>query len=355
VIHRHAATSSMKALRIHRHGDPSVLVWEDVAMPRPERGEVLVKVLATSINHLDVWVRRGMPGFPVPFPRILGCDGIGEIAELGAGVSHLKIGQKVVLEPGYSDDELRDQAAVEGWDHLLPDYGIRGEHSDGFDAQYVAIDARYLCPLPDGLDPLAAAAVPLVFLTAWGMIERAEVEPDDTVLVIGGASGVGSAAIQIASHLGARVLATAGSAAKRDLCQDLGAEEAIDHSDANWPKRVKDLTDGEGVDVVVEHVGPATWKGSMRSLAREGRLVTCGGTTGAEVAITLPHLFIKNQTIMGSTMGPASALPVIFDRIARGHYRPVVARTMPMSDAAAAHRMLEAREVAGKIVLVPDA
>jgi len=347
--------ASMKALRIHRHGDPSVLVWEDVPVPRPGDGEVLVKVLATSINHLDLWVRRGMPGFPVAFPRVLGCDGVGEIVELGPGVAPWRVGQKVVLEPGYSHAEDRDVAALEGWDHLLEDYEIRGEHSDGFDAQYVALDARYLCPLPDGLDPLEAAAVPLVFLTAWGMIERADLEPGESVLVIGGASGVGSAAIQIASHLGAHVLATAGSEQKRALCSELGADEVVDHNDPNWPKVVKELTDGAGVDVVVEHVGPATWKGSMRSLAREGRLVTCGGTTGPEVSITLPHLFIKNQSVLGSTMGPACALPLILDRVARGAYRPVIDRTLPMSRAAEAHALLESRAVAGKIVLVPDA
>jgi NADPH:quinone reductase-like Zn-dependent oxidoreductase len=349
----------MKALRIHAHGGPEVLRWEDVDRPTPGPGQVLVRVLAASINHLDIWVRRGMPGFPVPFPRVLGCDGTGEVVEVGAGVTAWTPGRKVVLEPGYvgsrTDPEEAAEARVGGFDHLLADYEIRGEHSDGFDAQYVVLDERYLCPLPDGLDPIQAAAVPLAFLTAWGMVERAEVQPQESVLVIGGASGVGSAAIQIARHMGAYVIATAGSEAKRELCAELGADEVLDHGDANWPKQVKAVTEGAGCDVVIEHVGPATWTGSMRSLARLGRLVTCGGTTGPEVSITLPHLFIKNQSVLGSTMGPASALPTILDRVARGIYRPVLDRALPMSEAADAHRLLEDRAVAGKIVLVPDA
>ena len=361
----------MKALRIHEHGGPEVLRWEEVERPTPGPGQVLMKVLAVSINHLDLWVRRGMPGFPVGFPRVLGCDGTGEVVEAGEGVTAWRPGQRAVLEPGYlarlepgpdglpradvSITQLDEahEARVGGFDHLLADYEIRGEHSDGYDAEFVVLDERYLCPLPDGLDPVEAAAVPLAFLTAWGMIERAELTKDETVLVIGGASGVGSAAIQIARHLGAFVIATAGSEAKRALCTELGADAVVDHRDDAWPKEVKALTEGAGCEVVIEHVGPATWKGSMRSLARLGRLVTCGGTTGPEVAITLPHLFIKNQSVLGSTMGPASALPTILDRVARGIYRPVLDRAMPMAEAEAAHRLLEERGVSGKLVLVP--
>jgi len=341
----------VKALRIHRHGGPEVLALDDIPEPTPGPGDVLVRVLAASVNHLDLWVRRGMPGFPVPFPRILGCDGTGEVVGLGAGASAFKAGQKVALEPGYCAADARFEAY--GRDHLEADYEIRGEHSDGFHAEYVVLPERYLLALPDGLDPIAAAAVPLVFLTAWGMLDRAQLARGETVLVLGGASGVGSAAIQIARQRGARVLATAGSDVKRDLCLELGAEAAIDHRSLDWPKEVKRLTAGAGADVVVEHVGPATWAGSMRSLARCGRLVTCGGTTGPTVELNLPHLFIKNQSVLGSTMGPASALPVIFDRVARGIWRPVLDSAISMSRAWEAHERLEARDVVGKIVLVP--
>lgn len=343
---------SMHALRIHAHGGPEVLQWERVPVPRPAAGEVLVRMLAASINHLDLWVRRGMPGFKVEFPRVLGCDGTGEIAALGEAVSGLALGQRVVVEPGYT---TRDSAALQrGEDHLAPDYGIRGEHGDGFDAEYVVLPARYVFALPAGVDPVRAAAVPLVFLTAWQMLHgRARLQRGECVLVIGGASGVGSAAIQIAREIGARVIATAGSEAKRELCRSLGAHEVVDHARSDWPDEVKRLTQRAGADVVFEHVGPATWEGSMKCLAHAGRLVTCGGTTGAKVSFVLPFLFIKQQSILGSTMGPRSAFGPIFAGVAKGVFKPVVDRVMPMSEARAAHELLESRQVAGKIVLVP--
>lgn len=342
----------MQALRIHQHGDPSVLRVEDVPKPAPGPGQALVRVLGVSLNHLDLWVRKGMPGFHVPFPRILGCDGTGEVVALGAGVTSVKVGDKVVLEPGYSSGNSPEDKA--GNDHLAPDYSIRGEHGDGFDCEFVALEARYLLPLPKGLDPVQAAAVPLVFVTAWGLVvTRGQVKKDETVLVLGGASGVGSAAIQIARSRGARVFATAGSEEKQRLCRELGAEAALDHRSEGWGKELKKLTAGRGADVVVEHVGPATWKTSMAVLARNGRLVTCGGTTGPTVEVALPHLFIKNLSVLGSTMGPRAAFPEIFAGIAKGLFRPVVDRVLPLSKAREAHELLESRKVVGKIVLVP--
>lgn len=345
----------MQALRIHEHGGPEVLCLDEIPQPEAGAGEVLVRVLAASINHLDLWVRRGMPGFAVGFPRILGCDGIGEVIALGTGVEGLSVGQRVVLEPGFTTADSPEVRA--GMDHLAADYSVRGEHGDGFHAEYVALPAQYCLPLPAGCDSLDAselAAVPLVFLTAWGMLRtRAGLKSGESVLVLGGASGVGSAAIQIAKDLGARVLATAGSAAKRELARRLGADEVIDHGDEQWGREVKALTGGRGVDVVFEHVGPATWRSSMACLARNGRLVTCGGTTGPKVELLLPHLFIKNLSILGSTMGPRSALPEIFQAVAEGRYRPVLDRALPMSQAAEAHELLEGRGVVGKIVLLP--
>jgi NADPH:quinone reductase-like Zn-dependent oxidoreductase len=342
----------MQAARIHAHGGPDVLRIEQIESPEPGPGQVLVRVLGVSINHLDLWVRRGMPGVNVPFPRILGCDGTGEVAALGAGVTGLAVGQKVVLEPGFSSGSSAHDRA--GNDHLSDDYQIRGEHADGYDCEFVALDARFVFPLPDGLDPVEAAAAPLAFVTAWGMVvNRAAVTADDTVLVIAGTSGVGSAAIQVARQLGARVIATAGSEQKRALCVELGAEAAVDHYADDWHKEVKRLTNGRGADVVVEHVGPATWDLSMRSLARNGRLVICGATTGSKVSVLLPHLFIKNIALLGSTMGPRSALPVIMDHLAAGRYRTVVDEVLPLADIQRAHHRLEAGEVAGKLVLVP--
>lgn len=340
----------MRAVHVPEHGGPEVLRIVDLPDPTPAPGEVVVRMTAASLNHLDLWVRRGMPGMPIPLPIIPGCDGTGVIAALGEGVCDLAVGDRVVVLPGHSSGQSAHDRA--GNDHLSDDYGIRGEHSDGLDRELVALERRYVMLLPDGVDPVEAAAVPLVFLTAWGMlVERAQVAEGETVLVLAGTSGVGSAAIQIAVDRGARVITTAGSDAKRALCAQLGAHEVLDHHDPDWPKAVKRLTDGKGCDVVVEHVGPATWLGSMRSLARNGRLVTCGGTTGPKVEVLLPHLFMKNLSVLGSTMGPARAMPDIFAAVARGAYRPVIDRVLPFDEVVEAHRVLEAGEALGKVVL----
>lgn len=342
--------STMKAVQVPMHGDASVLRIVELPVPQPTEGEVLVKMIAVSLNHLDLWVRRGMPGMKLPLPMIPGCDGIGEIVQLGQGVTHLRPGMRVLVEPGYSSGASAHDLA--GNDHLSDDYKIRGEHSDGLACEYVVVRARFALPIPAGLDPVRAAAVPLVFLTAWGMVvTRANVQAGETILVLAGTSGVGSAAIQIARDRGARVYATAGTPQKMAAARNLGAYEVVDHSNPDWPSQVKKLTAGRGVDVVVEHVGPATWEGSMKVLARNGRLVTCGGTTGPQVQLALPHLFIKNQTIMGSTMGPRSALPTIVDHVARGVYTPVVDRVMKIDEVQRAHELLESRQVLGKIVL----
>ncbi|MEE2939262.1 MAG: zinc-binding dehydrogenase [Planctomycetota bacterium] len=340
----------MRAVHLVEHGGPEALRLVDVPVPEPGPGEVRVKVAAVSLNHLDVWVRRGMPGVEIPMPHVPGCDGTGVVDALGPGVDSMSVGQNVVLEPGYTDADGPEVEA--GLDHLAPDYRIRGEHGAGFAAEFVCLPARYLTPLPEGVDIVRAAAVPLVFLTAWGMLHtRADLKSGETVLILGAASGVGSAGIQIAKVAGARVIATAGSEEKRALGAALGADEVLDHRDPEWPKRVKALTEGRGCEVVFEHIGPATWSGAMRVLARRGRLVTCGGTTGPKVEVTLPHLFMKNQSVLGSTMGPRAALPEIFQRVAGGSFRPVVDRVLTIDEIQEAHRLLEGRQVCGKLVL----
>lgn len=340
----------MRAVHLVEHGGPECLKLVDLPIPKPGPGEVRVRVAAVSLNHLDVWVRRGMPGVEIPMPHVPGCDGTGTVDALGPGVVGVAVGANVVLEPGYTHTDGPEVEA--GLDHLAPDYGIRGEHGPGFAAEFVCLPERYVTPLPAGVDLVEAAAMPLVFLTAWGMlVTRAELKGGETALILGAASGVGSAGIQIAKSLGARVIATAGSEAKRALGKALGADEVLDHRDPDWPKRVKALTNGVGADVVFEHIGPATWDGAMRVLARRGRLVTCGGTTGPKVSVTLPHLFMKNQSVLGSTMGPRTALRPIFEGAARGQFRPAIHRVMPIEEIGEAHRMLEDREVVGKIVL----
>jgi NADPH:quinone reductase-like Zn-dependent oxidoreductase len=342
----------MQVVQFSRHGGPEVLEVVERPRPSPGPGEVLVRTLAVSVNHLDLWARRGLPGLPVPLPFVPGSDGVGEVVECGPGVSALRSGQRVLILPGVSSGQSAHDRR--GDDHLSDDYQVRGEHLDGVDSEYLALESRFFMKLPEGLDPIQAAAVPLVFVTAWGaLVERAELRPGESCLILAGASGVGSAGIQIARDLGARVLATAGSEEKRAFARELGAHEVLDHHDPAWPKQVKALTGGRGADVVFEHVGPATWSGSMRSLARLGRLVTCGGTTGAEVCLTLPHMFMKNLSVLGSTMGPRRAFATILEKLSAGAYRPTVGLILPMSRVAEAHRRLEAGEVLGKIVMTP--
>ncbi|MEO2094356.1 MAG: zinc-binding dehydrogenase [bacterium] len=343
----------MKVVTIPVHGGPEVLELRDAPRPKPSAGEVLVRVLALSVNHLDLWVRRGLPGMKIPLPHIPGSDGTGEIVALGAGVEGLEVGQEVLILPGVSSGTSPEDER--GDDHLAPDYGVRGESCLGIAAEFVVLEARYLLPLPAGLDPITSAAMPLVFLTAWGLlISRAKLLRGETVLILGGASGVGSAAIQIACDLGARVIATASSPAKADFARRMGAADIVDQRSSDWPHEVASLTGGRGADVVVEHIGPATWEGSMRSLAQGGRLVTCGATTGPLVSLSLPHLFMKNQAVMGSTMGPRSAFPAILDKLKSGAYRPAVHRVLPLSEVAEAHRLLESGLVLGKLVLTPS-
>ncbi len=344
----------MQSVRIHTHGGPEVLRVENLPEPRPAAGEVLVRMLAVSVNHLDLWVRAGMPGVNLPLPLILGCDGVGEVVELGANVAGPAVGTRVVVEPGTSSGTSAHDLA--GNDHLSDDYQIRGEHYDGLCRELVCLPARQVFPLPQGVDTTVGAAAGLVYLTAWGMlVSRANLQRGESVLVIGGTSGVGMAAIQIAKHIGARVITTASTAEKRKHTLQLGADHALDPTQAGWEREVRGLTAGRGADVVVEHVGPATWDQSMRTLGRNGRLVTCGGTTGPKVSVTLPHLFMKNLSVLGSTMGPRAALPQIFANIQSGAYRPTVDRVLPLSQVAAAHELLEARKVTGKIVLIPGA
>ncbi|MFT4537727.1 MAG: NADPH:quinone reductase-like Zn-dependent oxidoreductase [Planctomycetota bacterium] len=342
----------MQTVHIREHGGPSVLQLVETPRPEPGPGEVLCRVLGLSVNHLDLWVRRGMPGVKIPMPHIPGCDGTGEVVACGDGVqAALEVGQPVLLEPGFTVAD--SQWVSEGLDHLADDYQIRGEHGAGYGREFVCLPERYVLPLPDGLDPVDTAATPLVFLTAWGLLHsRAQVRKGEHVLVLGGASGVGSAAIQVAREAGAKVIATAGRKEGRALSCELGADVALDHGDPDWGKQLRSWSP-RGVDVVVEHVGPATWATSMRVLARNGRLVTCGGTTGPKVDIALPHLFMKNQSVLGSTMGPRNAFPTILERLASGAYKAVVDRRMPLSEVRQAHELLEDRGVTGKIVLIP--
>ena len=292
----------MKAVRIHEHGDYDVLRIENLPRPEPGPGEILLEMKAAGINHLDTWVRRGVPGHSFPLPITPGSDGAGIVATLGEGVDGFEIGERIAVAPGYSCGQC--EACLSGRDHYCRRYGIYGESGDGTQAEYFALPVANALRIPDGLSFEEAAAIPLVFLTAWEMlVVKAGLREGDWVLVQAAGSGVGSAAVQIARHFGARVIATAGSEAKREKARELGAHEVIDYLEEDVAKEVRRITEKRGVDIVVEHTGEMTMAGSLRSLAFGGRVVTCGATTGATFTADLRPLFFKNLSLLGSTMG----------------------------------------------------
>ncbi|MBI1853928.1 MAG: zinc-binding dehydrogenase [Planctomycetes bacterium] len=342
----------MKAIVVHEHGGLDRLRVENVPDPKPAADEVLVEVRACALNHLDLWVRRGVPGHAFPLPMIPGCDVAGIVREVGSVARGVAVGDAVVVAPGLACG--RCEACSSGNDNLCRFYGILGETRNGGYAALVAVPAANALPLPKGLSFEEAAAVPLVFLTAWHMlVVRAELRAGEEVLVQAGGSGVGSAAIQIAKLLGARVYTTVSSDAKADRARALGADEVIVHTKEDFAARVRDLTGKRGVDVVFEHTGSETFAKGLRSLAKGGRLVTCGATSGFEVPIDLRPIFFKSLSILGSTMGSRGELHQILRLVEQRRLRPVIERTFPLEEAANAQSMLEERRAFGKVVLVP--
>jgi NADPH:quinone reductase-like Zn-dependent oxidoreductase len=343
----------VRAIRIHEHGGPDRLVPEDLPPPPLGPGHARVRLHAAALNHLDLWVRRGIPGIRYPLPLIPGCDGAGVILECGSPLSGFAAGDRVALAPGVSCGLC--EACLSGRDPLCRDYGILGEHRDGTCAEEIVVPARNLIPIPDRLSFEEAAAAPLVFLTAWEMVVgKAAVRPGETVVVLGAGGGVGTAAIQIARLHGARVIAVSGSAEKLARARELGAEEGIDLSRSQLRDEVRRLTGKRGADVIVEHVGQATWEQSVASVARGGRLVTCGATTGADVSLNLRMVFFKNVSILGSTMGSRAHLFPIFRHLEQGRLRAVIHAVLPMDRIREAHRLLEERSVFGKILVTPS-
>jgi NADPH:quinone reductase-like Zn-dependent oxidoreductase len=341
----------MRAVRFHEHGGPDVLRYEEAPDPVLRAGEVVVRVRACALNHLDLFQRRGIERVTIPLPHISGADVAGEIAGVSPEARFLAAGTRVMLQPGLSCG--RCDACLAGRDNYCRTYDVLGYQSDGGYAELVAVPAANVIPIDDAIDFVTAAAFPLTFLTAWHMlVTRAAVTERDTVLVIAAGSGVGQAAIQIARLLGARVIATAGGEDKLRHAVDIGAEAAIDHYKEDVAARVKALTGGRGVDVVVEHTGAATWERSVRCLSRGGRLVTCGATTGHSVALDLRHLFARQLSFLGCYMGSKAELLRAAALFMRGRFAPRVDRTFPLADAAEAHRYLESSSQFGKVVLV---
>jgi NADPH:quinone reductase-like Zn-dependent oxidoreductase len=339
----------MRALVIRRHGGPEVLEEAQLPRPVPRSGEVLVKVAACGLNHLDLWTRRGVASRSLVFPHVLGSEPVGTVTELGAGARGPAVGSRVIVSPGFLDAFHADRS---GRDARFPDYKVVGHQSPGGCAEFLTALAENVVPVSDRWSMEEWAATPLVFLTAWHMLEsRARVRPGETVLVIAAGSGVGSAAIQIAKHFGCRVITTAGSEAKLAKAKELGADDGVNHKEADWPRRVREITGGRGVDVVVEHVGEAVFSKALTTLAYAGRLVTCGATTGPQGKVSLTHLFAKQQSILGSYMGDFAQLKEVIALLEAGHLRPVVDKVYSLAEARTAHERLEASGHFGKIVL----
>jgi NADPH:quinone reductase-like Zn-dependent oxidoreductase len=340
----------MKAVRLHEFGGPEVLRYEDVSDPKPRKDQVLVRVRACSLNHLDIWVRKGLPG--VNLPHILGSDIAGEIVEIGDYVRGFKAGQRVLLAPMLFCNHCAK--CVAGLQNQCREFAVLGNGVDGGDCELIAVPAVNVIPIPENLDFNQAASVPLVFLTAWHMlVRRAGIRQGQTILVLGGGSGVGIAAIQIAKLFHARVITTAGDEAKLEKARALGADFAINHYKQKISEEVRRITSKEGADIVVEHVGTATWEESMKSLKAGGTIVTCGATTGFDAKFDLRFLFARQLSFLGSYMGTMGDLYDVLGHVFAGRLRPVVDRAFSLKETRAAHEYMESSQMFGKIVINP--
>src|SRR5437868_11905999 len=340
----------MKAVIFNQHGGPEVLQLGEVPEPQVKANEVLIEVRACALNHLDVWVRNGLPGIKIPLPHILGNDIAGVVRKAGDLVTWVNPGDEVMIQPGVSCGHCAECLA--GRDSMCDEYDIIGYRRDGGYAEFVAVPGVNVIPKPKSLSWEEAAALPLVTLTAWHMlVARAHVQPGEDVLVHAAGSGVGSLGIQIAKLLGAHVIATASSDDKLAKARELGADEMINYSMDDWPKQVKRLTNGSGVDVVFEHTGAATWPGSILSLKKGGRLVTCGATSGFDARTDLRHVFYRDLTIIGSMLGSKADLLTAMKFIESGQIRPVIDRVLRLEEARQAHELMEDRAQFGKLVL----
>ncbi|HXY48138.1 MAG TPA: zinc-binding dehydrogenase [Terriglobales bacterium] len=340
----------MKAAILYEFGGPEVLHYEDVPDPQPRKDQVLVRVKACAMNHLDLWVRKGLPG--VKLPHILGSDIAGEIVEVGEYVTDLRPGQRVLLAPMHFCN--RCAPCLLGRQNACPQFTVLGNAVDGGNCELMAIAQVNVIPIPDNLGFNEAASVPLVFLTAFHMLTgRASIRPGQTVLVLGANSGVGIAAIQIAKLFQATVIATAGDQHKMEKARELGADYSINHYQQKIGDEVRRITSKAGVDIVIEHVGAATWNESMKSLKPGGTLVTCGATTGSQISMDLRFLFSRQLSVLGSYMGTMGELHEVLKHVFSGRLKPVVDRTFPLKDVSAAHQYLESSRMFGKVVLNP--
>jgi 2-desacetyl-2-hydroxyethyl bacteriochlorophyllide A dehydrogenase len=340
----------MKAVVFYEHGGPEKLRYEDRPEPRIKPDEVLVRVKACALNHLDIWVRQGIPAYTIELPHIPGCDVAGQIERVGSKVQDVKVGQKVFVWPGLTCGTCDECKA--GRDNLCPSFGVFGAKTDGGYAEFVAVPGRNVIAIPPSLTFEQAAAFPLVSVTAWHMIVTlAWLRKGETALIMGAGSGVGSMAIQIARYIGARVITTVGSDDKAKKALVIGADEVVNHSTEDIVKRVHELTGGRGVDAVIEHIGPQVWDQCLRSLAKGGRLITCGATTGGEAKIDLRLLFSRSLTLKGSYMGTKAELLEATKLVGSGKLKPVIDHVYPLQEARAAQEQMLSRKFFGKLVL----
>ncbi len=340
----------MKAVYFNQYGDESVLQYGELPDPQINANQVLVEIKACGVNHLDLWVRRGVPGARLKMPHILGSDISGIVAAVGELVTHVKTGEEVIVSPGVSCG--RCEWCLTSFDNNCRHYGVIGEHMPGGYAQFIAVPAVNLIPKPANMNFIEAAAFPLTFLTSWHMlVTQCQVRPGEVVLILAAGSGVGVAAVQIAKLHGATVIAAAGSEEKLEKVKTLGADYVINYEKQNFREETLKITNKRGVDILFEHVGEKTWQDSIKTLARGGRLVTCGATTGYNALTDLRYLFSKNLKIFGNLMGSKGELLHLVEFFKTGKFKPVIDRTLPLPQAAEAHRILAQREQFGKVVL----
>ena len=348
----------MRAVQFTAHGDRDVIEYSEVPRPEPDRDEVVVDVKAAALNHLDVWTRRGLPGIDLNLPHTPGSDMAGVVAEVGEDVTRFEGGDRVALLAGVAGDgggSGADSAPRRDDPTLSPGFHIIGEHTPGVHAEYAAVPASNLVTVPEGVDWAVAGSAALVFGTAWRMLtHRADVDPGERVLVHGASGGVGHAAVQIAAHAGCEVFATASSAAKLDYAAECGADHGINYEEESFSDAVYEMTDGRGVDVVVDHVGEATYEESLRCLRKGGRLVTCGATTGGNPDADLRRIFWNQLSVIGSTMATPEQAETVLELVWDGTFEPRIRERLPMSESARAHELIEDREGFGKVVVMPD-
>ncbi len=345
----------MKSVLINEHGGKDVIEYGEIEDPEISEGEVLIEVKAGALNHLDIWVRKGLPGMDLDFPHIPGADAAGIVKDTGERVEDFKEGDHVVVWPGISCGKCEFCRKGEG--PMCISYGILGEDTDGVHSELSAVPEENLIKIPEDkeIDWEVAAASPLVFGTSWRMlIERGNLKPSESILVLGASGGVGHASVQIAKYTGAEVYATASTEEKLEKAKELGADYIINYKEEDFDKKIKELTDRRGVDAVVDHIGQQTWKKSLNSLAKGGRILTCGSTTGPTPETQINQIFWNQLKVIGSTMATWSEAKTVLDLVWDGKLKPEIRDVLPMSETGKAHSMLEDRQGFGKVVVTPD-